>query len=407
MAGVHPASAVGFIACAFLALYLLFLILGSIPYFQRHFLYAHKIHTLWWHKIDRPEYWGFAKNQVTPFNLKTCDNESIYAWLISPLPLYLKHEDKLAAQDTAFCQDITSTENFKLVREDPEARLIVYFHGNAGHIAQAIRPASYHALTDSTRYHVLAIDYRGFGRSTGTPTEKGLIIDAVTAVTWAINTAGVPPNRIVLLGQSLGTAVATATAEYFAKEGTDLAGVVLVAGFSSLPTMLSHYAISGWVPILAPFRPSPWLMRQVMKVIVDKWESANRWRGITQMVKARGGRLRLHLVHAKNDGDIPCHEDDKLFAAAVGGLLLGEGEGDEDMWNERLMTEKEKRTVNRDKDSFVTTWVDGDVVVRQELFPHGGHNDLMFYAPVLAAVFKSFALKERYVSVPSSTENQV
>jgi abhydrolase domain-containing protein 12 len=323
-----------------------------------------------------------------------------------PLPVYLKHERKLAAQSSGFCNDITATENFKLLREDLEARLIVYFHGNAGHIAQAIRPASYHALTYTSRYHVLAIDYRGFGRSTGSPTEKGLIIDAATVVNWAVQTAGVPPSRIVILGQSLGTAVSTAAAEYFAKEGTDFAGIVLVSGFSSLPTMLSHYAISGYVPIMLPFRVWPWLLHQVMRVIVDKWESANRLREITQIVKARNGRLRLHLVHAKNDWDIPCHEDDKLFAGAVGGLV-GEGQR---LSDERLASEKLAKTANRGKHSFVTTWADGDIVIRQELFPHGGehsradtmrretdilgHNDVMFYAPVLAAVMKSFGLTD-------------
>ncbi|KAK0611798.1 Alpha/Beta hydrolase protein [Immersiella caudata] len=390
MAGPHPAFAIGIIACVFLALYLTFLVLGSIPFFQRHFLYAHKVHTLWWHKIDRPEYWGFAKNQVTPFSLTTCDGQTLYAWHVMPLPVYLKHERKLAAQNSGFCDDVTATENFKLLRDDPESRFIVYFHGNAGHIAQAIRPASYHALTNTSRYHVLAIDYRGFGRSTGTPTEKGLIIDAVTAVNWAVQTAGVPHSRIVVLGQSLGTAVATATAEYFAKEGTDFAGVVLVAGFSSLPTMLSHYAISGYVPIMAPFRLWPWLLHQVMRVIVDKWESANRLREITQIVKARNGRLRLHLVHAKNDWDIPCHEDDKLFAGAVQGLI-GDGET---MGDARLATEKLGRTINRGKDSFVTNWIDRDIVIRQELFPYGGHNDLMFFAPMLTAVMKSFEVAD-------------
>jgi abhydrolase domain-containing protein 12 len=180
----------------------------------------------------------------------------------------------------------------------------------------------------------------------------------------------------------------------------------LVSGFSSLPTMLSHYAISGYVPIMLPFRVWPWLLHQVMRVIVDKWESANRLREITQIVKARNGRLRLHLVHAKNDWDIPCHEDDKLFAGAVGGLV-GEGQR---LSDERLASEKLAKTANRGKHSFVTTWADGDIVIRQELFPHGGehsradtmrretdilgHNDVMFYAPVLAAVMKSFGLTD-------------
>ncbi|KAK1752968.1 Alpha/Beta hydrolase protein [Echria macrotheca] len=378
--------AIGVVIGIPVVLYLTFLILGSTAFFQRHFLYAHKFNTLLWHNINKPEYWGFAKCQVTPFSLKTCDSETLYAWHILPLKVYVEHEETLAAQETGFCRDITKTENFRLLREDPESRLIVYFHGNAGHIAQAIRPASYHALTYTSRYHVLAIDYRGFGHSTGSPTEKGLIVDAATAVNWAMNVAGVPASRIVLLGQSLGTAVATGVTEYFAKEGVDFAGVVLVAGFSSLPTMLSRYSIAGYVPILAPFRVSPWLLKKFMGFIVDKWASADRWEKITKMVKARRGRLRLHLVHAKNDWDIPYHEDDRLFAAAVRGTMEEAEDG------ESLAVKKAARTVHRDRDSSVSTWTDGGVEIRQELFPYGGHNDLMFYAPVLIAVMRSFGI---------------
>jgi len=43
-----------------------------------------------------------------------------------PLPLYIKHEDKLAAQGSGFCDDISRTDNLKLLREDPDSRLIVY-----------------------------------------------------------------------------------------------------------------------------------------------------------------------------------------------------------------------------------------------------------------------------------------
>ena len=254
-------------------------------------------------------------------------------------------------------------------------------HGNAGHIAQAIRPPSYHALTNTSRYHVLAIDYRGFGHSTGSPTETGVIIDATTAVEWATKVAGVPASRIVLLGQSLGTAVASATAEHFSRnEGIDFAGVVLVSGFSSLPTMLAGYAIAGWVPVLYPFRAWPWLLNKFMSFVVDKWPSADRLRETVRAVKARRGRFHLHLVHAKNDLDIPCHEDDKLFAAAVSGLEpeLPTGGGvsgtQRTMDDKSLMREKEKRTVHRGEDAFVTTWKDeeSDIVIRQELYPRGG-----------------------------------
>ncbi|KAK3317818.1 Alpha/Beta hydrolase protein [Cercophora scortea] len=369
-----------------LGIYALFLGLSAIPFFQRSFLYAHKISSLLWNDVNQPEAWGFAKNQVTPFSLTTVDNQTLYAWHILPLPLYAQHEDTLAAQPSGFCGDITQTENFKLLRDDPTSHLIITFHGNAGHIAQAIRPAHYHSLTDTSSFHILAIDYRGFGHSTGTPTEAGLIIDAVTAITWAMTVAKVPADRIVLVGHSLGTAVASAATEYFANEGVDFAGVVLISPFSSLPEMLSGYAIAGWAPVLAPVRAWPWLLNTGMGLVVDKWMSADRLREAVRTVKGRGGRLRLSLVHARNDWDIPCVEDDKIFRDAVEGLdgSMLEEEGFE--------AEKKARTVERGEHAFVATWTDDDVVLRQELVPYGGHNDVAYSSTVVMAIMRSFGL---------------
>ncbi|AEO59832.1 hypothetical protein MYCTH_2308400 [Thermothelomyces thermophilus ATCC 42464] len=374
-----------------LGLYTLFLSLSTIPYFQRNFLYAHKIHTLWWGNINEPEQWGFAKNQVTPFYLTTADNQTLYAWHILPLPLYVQHEDKLSSQPSGFCHDITATENFRLLRDDPTAKLIISFHGNAAQLTQGRRPPHYHTLTSlHSPYHLLTLDYRGFGLSSGTPTERGLILDAAAALRWAVDTAGVPPSRIVLVGHSLGTAVAAAASELLTlHEGWDFAGVVLVAGFSSLPEMLSGYAIAGWLPVLRPLTWWPWLSNKLMARVVDTWDSAGRWRDVVRAVKERRGRLRLSLVHAKDDWDIPSHESDKLFRAAVEGLVGG------GMGEEQFEAEKRKRMVIKGKNSFTATWKEGDIVVKQELFPHGGHNGVLTHTPVLMAVMRSFGLDDQ------------
>jgi pimeloyl-ACP methyl ester carboxylesterase len=239
---------------------------------------------------------------------------------------------------------------------------------NAGHVAQHIRPAFYHVLTDTSTYHILAVDYRGFGHSTGSPTEDGLILDASATVDWALHVAGVSPDRIVLLGHSLGTAVVSAIAQRYAESGIDFAGVVLTAAFSSLPTMLSGYAIAGYLPVLRPLTVFPGVLNRVLAFVVDKWDSASKLTALVRTVKARDGRLNLSLVHARNDWDIPCHEDDRLFVAAVNGTL----EGSQVVDLETFARQKEEKMLRLGDDAFVASWSHGGIEIRQELFPYGG-----------------------------------
>ncbi|KAJ4266211.1 hypothetical protein NW762_004192 [Fusarium torreyae] len=371
MTHLHPAVQAVIVAVgAPLGLYCVFLGLGMTPFFQRQFLYAHKFNTLFWNDVNQPQRWGFARNQVTPFNLKTPDGEYIYAWHILPLPLYLKNEASIEAQESGLVEDFTKTESFRLLKEDPESRLVLYYpeqhrltSQNAGHIAQAIRPLSYHSLTDTSSYHVIAIDYRGFGHSTGSPSETGVIQDAATLVEWATKVAEIPASRIVLLGQSLGTAVVSAVAEKYALQGVEFAGITIVAGFSDLANLLLGYRIVGIFPVLAPFRMFPSLMRFIHRFVVDKWHSDQRLANIVRHTKTR---LRINLVHAKDDSDIPWTEDNKLFRAAAQETI---GIMDDD----EFANWKEQRTIRKGKDAFVTTWeAEPNMIIRQELFPHGG-----------------------------------
>ncbi|PHH86815.1 hypothetical protein CDD83_9729 [Cordyceps sp. RAO-2017] len=372
---------VALLAVAPYAVYTVILGLLTTPVIQRHALYAHKINTLLWADVNRPETWGFASNQVTPFTLDTPDGESVYAWHITPLPLYLKNEARLTKQPLGLSSDFAQTESFRLLREDAEARLILYFHGNAGHIAQAVRPDTYHALTDTSSYHLVAIDYRGFGHSTGVPSEDGLIQDASALVEWAINAAGISPDRIVLIGHSLGTAVVSGVAERYAVRGVEFAGIVLVAGFSNLASLLSGYRIGGLIPLLGPFAAWPAFTKLLDRFVVDKWHSADRLANIVRHTKSR---LRLSLVHAKNDRDIPCTEDDVLFRSAVNESVSILDDDEFAAW-------KESRTVRKGEDAFVTTWTsEPDILVRQELFPYGAHDPIVGYAPVTLAVMRSF-----------------
>ncbi|EPE04473.1 abhydrolase domain-containing protein [Ophiostoma piceae UAMH 11346] len=395
------------VVAAPVVIYTGFIMLGITPFIQRHVLYAHKVYQ-WWQDSDQPQHWGFA---LTSFHLDTEDGEKIHAWHILPLPIYRQHELALEAQPTGHCDNVLEAESFRILKEDPNAKLIVYLHGNAGHLPSVVRAPSFHIYTATSDYHVIAIDYRGFGTSSGSPSEDGLVLDASAAVNFAIEKAGVPPHRIVVVGHSLGSAVAAGVAERYARvHGTDFAGVIMVAGFSSLPNMLSGYSIAGWVPILRPVRNYPRILHFILSFIKDHWESAKRLRNIVNIVRrtnseemghARNGQprrhLRLSLIHAADDRDIPCHEDDRTFATVVEPLIAKQA-GDV-VPAEQIKTLKEARTRHIGDNAFVSEWREDDVTIRQERFPHGGHNDMVLFPPVLLEIMRSFEeAEERYRS---------
>jgi abhydrolase domain-containing protein 12 len=85
-----------------------------------------KLKLTWLSDLVRPEQFGFAKNQVTPFYLNTTDGESIFAWHVLPLGTYMLHREELAEQETGIVAAPTSTKNLELLKNDPEARLIIH-----------------------------------------------------------------------------------------------------------------------------------------------------------------------------------------------------------------------------------------------------------------------------------------
>lgn len=96
--------------------------------------------------------------------------------------------------------------------------------------------------------NVVAVDYRGFADSTGTPSERGLVTDARTVwdcVAARAVFAGVSAHdverQIMLVGHSLGTGVTSALAGQLADEGVKPRAIALIAPFTSIPDLLSSW----------------------------------------------------------------------------------------------------------------------------------------------------------------------
>jgi fermentation-respiration switch protein FrsA (DUF1100 family) len=159
--------------------------------------------------------------------------------------------------------------------------VVLYFHGNGGALSH--RAERFRALTaDGTG--LVAIDYRGYGGSTGRPTETGLLIDAGTA--YAFAAARYPAARIAVWGESLGTGVAVALAAE-----RPVGRLVLEAPFTSAVDLAArHY----------PFVPVRWLMK-------DQFRSDQRIGSV---------RAPLLVLHGARDTIVPIEFGERLFGLA-------------------------------------------------------------------------------------------
>ncbi|KAI9374338.1 Alpha/Beta hydrolase protein [Aspergillus egyptiacus] len=112
---------------------------------------------------------------------------------------------------------------------------VLMFHGNAGNVGHRIPIAK--VLLDYLGCHVMMLEYRGYGLSTGVPDENGLKVDAQTALDHLRQRGETANSRIVLYGQSLGGAVAIHLAATNEARG-DIAGLILENTFLSIRKLI-------------------------------------------------------------------------------------------------------------------------------------------------------------------------
>ena len=125
--------------------------------------------------------------------------------------------------------------------DDPDAgscAAAIFFHGNAGNIASRAPIA---ASLSELGLGTLLVDYRGYGRSSGVPSEEGLYVDGRTAYRHVVEARGVPAEHVVVIGNSLGAAVAASVASE-----NRIGRLVLTGAFRSVPAL--GRSIYWWIP---------------------------------------------------------------------------------------------------------------------------------------------------------------
>ncbi|MFN0199040.1 MAG: alpha/beta hydrolase [Planctomycetaceae bacterium] len=142
---------------------------------------------------------------------------------------------KLNFEDAWFdADDGTRIHGWYCPCENPRATILIA-HGNAGNISS--RAAWLTHLQKGMRVSTLMFDYRGYGRSDGVPTVEGALQDARAARTYLAKQAGVDETELILMGESLGGAIAVQLAGESAPRG-----LILQSTFSSLKDVARvHY----------------------------------------------------------------------------------------------------------------------------------------------------------------------
>jgi uncharacterized protein len=168
-------------------------------------------------------------------------------------------------------------------RRDRLGHLLVC-HGNAGNIGDRVLHA---ALMTAVGFDVLLFDYRGYGRSSGTPSEGGTYRDARAALRCLLEQPGADPSRVFYLGESLGGAVALDLALE-----RPPAGLVLLSAFTGVRELSRlHY----------PFIPAA--------LVPDAYPALRRIRGL---------HAPLLVLHGDRDDVVPLSQGRALFEAARG-----------------------------------------------------------------------------------------
>ena len=172
--------------------------------------------------------------------------------------------------------------------EGPGDRVLIWYHGNAGNIGHRLHNARW--FVDRLGVSVVLVDYRGYGRSGGSPDEAGVYADGL-AVYDTVAAREVRPERVVLFGRSLGGAVALEVALR-----RPAGAIALESVFRSVRALArEHY----------PFVPG-FLVRTRMD----------------NVAKVARVEVPLLVLHGDRDSIVPLSHGQELFARVAGPARL-------------------------------------------------------------------------------------
>ena len=194
--------------------------------------------------------------------------EKLSSCTLTPITLQTPNGIKL---DAVFAETTTPAETKKT---------ILFSHGNAGNLLHRVGKID---KMCTAGFNVFIYDYRGYGRSEGSPTVTNAISDGKTALKWLLDAKKISSKNIVLYGESLGTGVA---AELLRESGLQFAALVHESGFASLSAMAGRR-----IPLVGSY---------ILKRDLPTSETIRNYHG------------RLLVIHSRKDEVIPYSDSELL-----------------------------------------------------------------------------------------------
>lgn len=176
-----------------------------------------------------------------------------------------------------------------------DAPALLCLHGNGGNLSDRVEKMRiFHAAQAAQ----LWVEWRGYGESSGRPSEAGLYRDAQAARDWLVAAQRAPASRLVLYGESLGCGPAVE----LAARGGPAAGLIVDSAFTSIPDM-AHIAL-------------PWLPRRLIRTRFDN------------LSKLPEVKIPTLFLHSPQDDIVPYEMAKRNFAAAGGPKRFVDLKGD-------------------------------------------------------------------------------
>ena len=204
-----------------------------------------------------------------------------------------------------YLQEDVAEDNYVSLLSDG-APVILYLHGSG--VSRASKPAQYKQLAQEHNYHVIVVDYRGFGDSECSPSEVNMLED--TLLVWKWVTSHTLTDRVFVWGHSLGSAAATQLVEQLSLVGSAPAGMILDAAFTSMSEAIYYH------PFGLPHRAL--LVHWLFKLfVIDHF--GEKHRSVKRMPNIE---CPILIMHGREDIVIPYHLGKDMFHATVSSRML-------------------------------------------------------------------------------------